>query len=121
MPGVIFEDDLSDAGESVLGGTRVYFVAWELISGGPTVRNPNGWDVNEWLGIGHFQLGNDLTPGGIISAVGYGDVHWLNSEVGQWIVEPGAVGSDFTSIIAQYIRWAISPGTSVHLYVFGEV
>lgn len=119
MPGITFEDTLSDAGFSALGTARVYYVAWELVVGGPAVHNPQAWDTDTWLGIGHFQLGNDLTDAGAIPAIGYGDPHWMNAEVGQWIVEPGDVDGAFTSVIASYIRWTLSPGTSVHLYVFG--
>lgn len=121
MPSIIFDDTLTDLGDSVLGGTRVYYVAWEITVDGPVVHPPNAWDAYTTIGVGHFELGNDLTPAGSISGIGWSEPHWFNSAVGQWIVSPGQVGTDFTQEIAQYIRWAISPGTEIHLYVFGDV
>jgi hypothetical protein len=121
MPGVIYEDSLTDSGDAIMGGTRVYFYAWEVISAGANVRNPNQWEVNTLVGVGHIEFGNDLTPGGLISGIGWGKPQWLHTEVGQVVVSPGQSGTDFTSDIAQYIRWSFSPGTEVHLYVFGEV
>lgn len=120
MPSAIFEDTLVDSGSSIMGGTRVLFVAWEVTVSGPTVRNPSVWETDILLGVGQFQLGNDLTSGGILSGIAYGDAHWINSLLGQWVVPPGAVGADFSAAVAQYIRWSISPGTQVHLYVFGD-
>ena len=120
MPSPIFEDTLTDTGESVLGGGRVFYVAWEITTFGPTVHTVNDWDTNTLVRVGHWELGNDLTPLGLISGIGYGEQHWMNVAVGQWIAPPGQVGSDFSSAIAAYIRWAIAPGTAVHLYVFGD-
>lgn len=119
MPGIIYEDDLTDTGSAILGGTRVYFVAWEITIFGPTVRHPSYWDVDQYVGVGHWELGNDLTPGGAISGIGYDAPHWINAAIGQWISPPGDVGGTFNSAIAQYVRWAIAPGSEVHLYVFG--
>ena len=119
MPSIIFDETLTDAGFSLTGGSRVYYVAWEVLVPGPAVHNPQSWDTDVWLGIGHFQFGNDLTAAGSISGIGYGDPHWMNAEIGQWIVEPGDIGGTFASVIAEYIRWSISPGTQVHLYIFG--
>lgn len=121
MPNVIYEDSLTGAGSAIMGGTRVYFVAWEVTTRGPLVRVPNAWDVDQLLGVGHWALGNDLTPGGLISGLGFDSPHWVNSEIGQWVAPPGQVGADFSSAIAQYIEWAFTPGTEVHVYVFGEV
>lgn len=121
MPSVIFEDTLTDSGSAVMGGTRVLFVAWEVTVEGPGVHTPNAWDVTSLIGVGHWELGNDLTPGGLISGLGFDSPHWINTEIGQWVAPPGQVGADFSSAIAQYIRWTISPGTEVHLYVFGDI
>lgn len=120
MPSVIFEDTLSDSGSSIMGGTRVLFVAWEVTTDGPLVRVPNQWDLDAIVGAGHWSLGNDLTPGGLISGIAFDVPHWIYSRVGQWIVPPGQVGADFSAAVAQYIAWSISPGTEVHLYVFGD-
>lgn len=120
MPSVTYEATLSGVGSDPLGGSRVAFVAWEVTIVGPTVRLPRFWDTDARLGIGHYSLGNDLTPGGLISGVGYGSPRWIESLMGQHVVTPALVGSDFSWDLAQYIRWAIEPGTEVHLYVFGD-
>lgn len=120
MPFAIFDDTLTDTGESVMSGSRVFYVAWEITVSGPPVHTPSSWDPNTLLGAGYWQFGNDLSSLGLISGIGYGEVHWINSELGQWIVPPGSVGTDFSAAIATYIRWTLSPGTSVHLYVFGD-
>lgn len=120
MPGVIWEDSIDGLGSAILGGSRVYFVAWELTVIGPTARHPSYWDTDAYVGVGYYRLGNDLTAGGIIGGVGYGEAHWLSLLIGQNVVDPGQVASDFTSQIAQYISWAIAPGNAVHMYVFGD-
>lgn len=121
MPSVTYEATLTDVGSSILGGSRVFFVAWEVTVVGPTVRMPRFWDTSARVGIGHYSLGNDLTPGGLISGVGYGSPRWFERLVGQHVVTPGQVASDFAADIAQYIEWSIEPGTEIHLYVFGDV
>jgi hypothetical protein len=120
MPSVIFEDDLVDTGSAILGGSRVLFVAWEITTRGPNVRIPNSWDTDTIIGAGHWSLGNDLTPGGLISGLAFDSPHWLYADAGQWVAPPGQIGSDFSAAIAQYIRWSFAPGTEVHLYVFGD-
>lgn len=120
MPFVTFEDTLTDSGSSPLGGSRVFYVAWEITVLGPTIRHPNTWDVDALVGVGHWELGNALDSGGLIAGVGYDSPHWIGWEIGQWIVPPGVVGADFSAAIADHIRWTIEPGTSVHLYVFGD-
>lgn len=121
MPSTIFEATISGVDSDIMGGTHVYYVAWEVTVQGVRVRNSIEGDSAQLLGVGTFQLGNDLTPLGLISGVGFQEPHWMNSEIGQWIPTPGQVGASFTSAIAQYIRWSISPGTEVHLYVFGDI
>jgi hypothetical protein len=120
VPSVIFEDTVSGTGESIMGGTRVYYVAWEVTTEGPTIHRPNSWDVDSVVRVGHWELGNDLAPLGLISGIGYGEQHWMNALSGQRIVIPTLSGADFTALLAQYIRWAIAPGTEVHIYVFGD-
>src|SRR5689334_13863588 len=120
MASVIFEDDVSGLGSSVMGGTRVLYVAWEVTIQGPGVHRPSVWDANMLLGVGHFEFGNDLTPGGLISGIGWDVPHWLYTAIGQWIAPPGAVGASFSEAIAQYIRWSMSPGTTAHIVVFGD-
>lgn len=120
MPSTIFEDTLTNSGSSVMGGTRVLYVAWQVTVSGPGVHPPNSWDSVLTLGVGHWELGNDLTPLGILSGIAYGEPHWMNFEPGQWIAPPGLVGTEFSYAIAQYIQWSLSPGTEVHLYVFGD-
>jgi hypothetical protein len=120
VPSVIFEDSLTDAGTTVMGGTRVFYVAWEVVTDGPRVRPGMEEDTDALLGVGYWSLGNDLTSLGLISGIGLGEAHWMNTRIGQWVVPPGLVGADFSIAIAQYIHWAISPGTEVHLYVFGD-
>lgn len=121
MPSVTYEADLVDSGSDVLGGTRVLYVAWEVTVEGPTVRRPVAEDVEALNGVGYFALGNDLTPGGLISGIGWDEAHWFNWEIGQWIVPPGQVGADFSAAVAQYIHWSVRPGTTVHIVVFGDV
>lgn len=120
MPSVTYEATISGAGEATLGGSRVFYVAWEIAIIGPSVRQPQVWDPNFLLGIGHWELGNDLADLGLIPAVGWGEAHWMNSEVGQWIAPPGVIGTDFSAALATRIRWSIPAGTEVHLYVFGD-
>lgn len=120
MPSAIYEDTLAGSGSSILGGTRVIFVAWEVTVQGPNVRVPNTWDPDTIIGAGHWALGNDLTPGGIISGIAFDQPHWFYSLVGQWIAPPGLNGADISYAVAQYIQWTIAPGTEVHLYVFGD-
>ncbi len=89
MPFVTFEDTLIDSGSAALAGTRVFYVAWEIVTVGPTVRRPNTWDLDALVGVGHFELGNSLDSGGVISGVGYDVPHWMGWMVGQWIAPPG--------------------------------
>lgn len=121
MPSIIYEDSVSGAGSAIMGGTRVFYVAGEVTTEGPTVRRPNDWDTDSLVSVGHWQLGNDLTSGGLITGVGWDVPHWIYTSPFQWVVPPGQIGADFSAAIAQYIRWAISPGTEVHLIVFGDV
>jgi hypothetical protein len=121
MPSVIYEDSLTDTGTSILGGTRVLYVAWEMTVEGPTVRRPVPDDVELLNGLGYFALGNDLTPGGLISGIGLHQAQWFNWEIGQWLPEPSQVGADFPSVVAQYIHWMVRPGSEVHVVVFGDV
>lgn len=120
MPGVIYEDTLMGAGDAVMGGTRVYYVAWQITTPGPSVGSGPVWDPYTVLRAGYWQLGNDLTPAALISGLGWSDPHWINTEIGQWIAPPGEIGAEFSAALAQYVRWALTPGTSVHLYVLGD-
>lgn len=120
MPSVTYEATLSGAGDAVLGGSRVFYVAWEITTVGPTIRYPHSWDPNTLLGAGFWQLGNDLTDLGLISGIGWAEPHWLASMIGQWIAPPGLVGTEFSAALATRIRWTLAPGTEVHLYVFGD-
>lgn len=121
MPSAIFDSTLSGSGSSAISGTRVFYVAWDVIVPGPQVRNPNLWDTTAVVGIGHFNLGNDVSSLGILSGVAYAEDHWMGAILGQWIAPPGIIGTEFSAAIADHIQWSISPGTSVHLYVFGDV
>lgn len=121
MPSITFDDTVTGSGSSVLGGTRVLYVAWEITVEGPTIRPPATWDSDSIIGAGHWSLGNDLTPGGLITGVAYDAPHWLYATVGQWVAPPGQIGADFSMAIAQYIQWVFAPGTEVHLIVFGDV
>lgn len=121
MPSAIYEDVLTGEGAAILGGTRVFYVAWEVTVSGIRVRNGSESDPDALMGVGYFALGNDLTPLGLISGVGWQEAHWFNWTIGQWIPSPAMVGSDFSNDIAQYIHWAISAGSEVHLYVFGDI
>lgn len=96
------------------------YVAWEVLADGPRVRNPIEGDSEHLNGVGFFKLGNDLTPLGLISGVGFDEAIWFNARIGQWIAGPGSVGNDANFRVAQYIRWSISPMASVHFYVFGD-
>lgn len=120
MASVIFENTLTDSGVAELGGTRVFYVAWEVTVAGPTIRPPATWDSDAIIGAGHWSLGNDLTSLGVINGVAFDAPHWLYAEKGQWIAQPGVVGTEFSASIAQYIQWTFAPGTEVHLYVFGD-
>ena len=120
MPSTTYEATLSGTGDAVLGGSRVFYVAWEITTQGPTIRHPHSWDPNTLLGAGFWQLGNDLTALGLISGIGWGEAHWLYSLIGQWIAPPGIIGTEFSAALATHIRWTIPPGTDVHLYVFGD-
>jgi hypothetical protein len=120
MPSTIWEDTVTDSGSASLGGSRVLYVAWEITAAGPGVRNPSSWDLHTQVGVGFWQLGNDLTALGLISGIGWSEPHWIFSEIGQWIAPPGLVGADFSYALAGSIQWVISPGTEVHMYVFGD-
>lgn len=120
MPSIIYDDEVSGAGSSVLGGSRVLYVAWEVTVQGPNVHQPSVWDSELLVAVGHWELGNDLTPGGLISGVGYDEPHWIYTAIGQWVVAPARVGATDAYSLAQYIRWSMTPGTSVHLIVFGD-
>lgn len=120
MPGLSFSQTLTGAGSAQMSGTRVYFVAWEVTVFGPSARQPTVWDPEVWIGIGHYELGNDLTPGGVISGIGYGKANWIDTPIGQRVVSPAEDASGFTREIAEYIRWSIAPGSEVNLYVFGD-
>lgn len=120
MPSVIYENTVSGAGSAILGGTRVLYVAAEVTTLGPAVHAPNEWDLSTLLGVGHWELGNDLTAGGLISGVGWNEPHWIYALIIQWIAPPGLVGADLSYAIQQYIRWTLTAGTEVHFVVFGD-
>lgn len=120
MPSVIYEDTLTGSGDSIMGGTRVFYVAWEITTPGPAIHPISSWDAYTLNRVGYWQLGNDLEPAGLISGIGWDEQHWMNWTIGQWVVSPTLSGADFTAQLAQYIRWSLSPGTEVHLYVFGD-
>jgi hypothetical protein len=121
MPSIIFDDTLTDSGSSVLGGTRVLYVAWEVTVEGPAVHRPYSWDPLSLLGVGFWQLGNDLTPGGLISGVGWNEPHWMYTTIGQWVTAPALVGTEFGYSLQQYVQWVLTPVTEVHLIIFGDV
>lgn len=120
MPFATFSASVSDSGEASLGGSRVFYVAWEVTTPGPGVIPGPTWDPYTRQKVGFWQLGNDLTSLGIISAIGYDAPHWMNFLVGQWIVSPTADPAGFTTVFADHIRWALTPGTVATLYVFGD-
>lgn len=120
MPFVSFDDTITDSGSAALSGSRVLYVAWEILVEGPGVRQPSAWDTTMRLGVGHWEIGNDVTALGLISGVCYDSPHWIDTTLGQWIAIPGEVGGSFGEAIADHIRWSLTEGTSVHLYVFGD-
>ena len=120
MPFTTFEDTLTGSGSAALSGTRVLYVAWEITVEGPAVHQPSVWDTDMRLGVGHWELGNDLTSLGLISGVGYDEPHWLDTPIGQWVTRPTAVDTAFGYTFADHIRWSLTEGTEVHLYVFGD-
>lgn len=120
MPFITFNDTVSDSGAAALGGSRVFYVAWQMTTRGPTVRNPSPWDLDTLLGLGHWELGNSLDSGGLIFGVGYDAPHWMGWEIGQWIAPPGVSGTEYSAAIADHIRWTVEAGSEVHLIVLGD-
>lgn len=120
MPFITFDDTISGQGAAALSGSRVFYVAWEVTTLGPAVHEPNAWDTDALLAVGHWELGNALDSGGLIFGVGYDVPHWMGWHIGQWIAPPGVVGAEFSAAIADHIRWTVSDGTEVHLIVFGD-
>lgn len=121
MPGLTYEATLTGVGAAALGGSRVYYVAWEVLTEGPRIRRPIEGDTEHLNGVGYFALGNDLTAAGIIAGLAWQPEVWMNWERGQWIVVPTVVGTDFPAVIADHIHWSVSADAEVHLYVFGDV
>lgn len=120
MPGVIYNDVVSGVGSSALSGNRVYYVAFQVNIEGPRVRRPQEADTLTLNGVGFVQLGNDLSAGGLISAVGYDRQLWLNNVYGQYIADGGQVSGGLMRWFADHVRWSLSPGTEIDLVVFGD-
>jgi hypothetical protein len=120
MPFVAFDDTVSGIGSASLGASQILYVATEVTVDGPQIHHPNEWDLTTLLGVGFWQLGNDITSGGIITGVAWAEPHWIHTDIAQWIAPPGLVGADFSIWLADHIQWTITPGTSVHLVVFAN-
>ena len=120
MPSILYENTVSGVGYAVLGSGTVFYVAWNVTVLGNRVRNPTESDVEHVNGVGFLALGNDLSPLGAIEGIRWGPEMWLNWTIGQVIVTPTIVGSEFTGLLANYVRWSLGVGTTVHFYVFGE-
>ncbi len=120
MPSILFDATLSGVNQTALGGTSVFYVAWNVTFLGSRVRQPMEGDAEHVNGVGFLALGNDLTPGGLISGIGWGPEMWMNWTIGQYVAPPGLSGSDFSAWIAGYMRWSIGVGTTVHVIVFGS-
>jgi hypothetical protein len=120
MPFVTYENTATGVGSAALGGSQVFYVAWEVTVPGARVRQPTEADLDHLNGVGFLALGNDLTAAGLISGIGWGPEMWLNWRIGQFVDTPTAVGGSFTSIFADHIRWSFGVGTEVHFYVLGD-
>jgi hypothetical protein len=120
MPYTVFDSDISGAAAASLSGSRVLYIAWNVLVDGPGVHLGATIDPLALLGVGLVALGDDLTVIGDGAGDHWHAPIWLNIRAGLWTPEPAADPSGFTSMVATRIRWAISPGTSVHLHVFGD-
>ncbi|HET6346426.1 MAG TPA: hypothetical protein VFH51_15950 [Myxococcota bacterium] len=120
MPFVAFNDLVSGEGSTTLTADRVYYLAWAVTVEGPRVRRPQESDLHTLNGVGFVQLGNDLSPGGIILATGWGPQIWLNTDYGQVVADGGEVSGGFLRWIASEVRWSLGLGTEIRLVVFGD-
>lgn len=120
MPSISFDDTVSGNGSTVLVTNRILYLAYEVTVDGRRVRTPRDADADTLNGVGFVSLGNDLTPAGIISGDGWGPELWLNARRGQFIADGHEVSGGFMRWIADRLRWSLSEGTSVHIYVLGD-
>lgn len=120
MPFITFSDTVTGQGVAALGGNRVLYVAFEVLVDGPRVRSPKESDEVSLNGVGFASIGNDLTGAGIISGIGWGPELWFNSRTGMYIADGGQVSGGLLRWFADHIRWSLSTGTTVALYVLGD-
>jgi hypothetical protein len=120
MPSISFDQTVSGHGSATLSTDRIYYVAYRVTVDGPRVRAPRGADAETLNGVGSIQIGNDISAAAILSGDAWGPEMWLNSRQGQFIADGHELSGSFFRWIADRIRWDLSAGTEVHLYVLGD-
>jgi hypothetical protein len=120
VPFALYDDDISGSGSAVLGGSSVFYVAWDVTSIGYQARNTGSLDELNFAGLGGFALGDSFSIVGGSAVDRWHEFHYFNVEFGLWTPEPSAVGGSFAVAIATRIRWSLSFGTTCHLYVYGD-
>jgi hypothetical protein len=120
MPSISYDDTVSGHGSVSLTTNRILYVAYEVTAQGRRVRTPRDADPDTLNGVGFISLGNDLTPAGIISGVGWAPEMWLNAVRGQFIAEGYDFSTGYGRWFADHLRWSLSEGTEVHIYVLGD-
>jgi hypothetical protein len=118
--GVYFDSDVSGSGSSALsGGSSVLYVATDMLALGGLVSAIEPDVSDHHLRIGWWSLG-DTFDAGEGSVAHWRDIQWINFEQTLWTPVPtGGSGFSLTAL-ATLVRWWLSPGSSVHLHVFGS-
>jgi hypothetical protein len=120
MPFTLYDADISGSGSAPLGGTRVFYVAWDITNLGALGHVSTGIDDNAVLSVGGFALGDNFAIGSGSAEDRWHEFHWFNSEFGLWTPIPSADSTGFLSVVATRIRWAFGVDGTAHIYVFGD-
>lgn len=115
--GIIFDDTVSDSGIALLGEpATVNYVLWQITATGDFVRPAEFWDTERLMRVGYFQFS--------YRGVDFGDEldfwdapRWFDNREGRWL--PGPLTPPATTVrwFAAYLRWCLSPGSTVRLQV----
>jgi hypothetical protein len=117
---VLFDATISGTASAALPAPfRVIYVAADVLVAGPGVGQM-GQDVADHISrAGWFSLGDNFDIGtGAFER--WRDPVWFNFTHTLWTPDPSTdAGGNPLSIIAPWLRYWLSPGTSVHLHIFG--
>lgn len=121
MP-VHLDQDISGHGEAaaVAGNGEVIYALIHLTALGPDVRFPDISDSSMIIRAGWWTMGAQLSViGGVNRRYWEFPIH-IDMVDQRWVPNGGAPGTTVPVHRANWFRWRLSPGTTGHIYVFGN-